>query len=159
MGEKDSKLKNISKNLETVTKKIKFMEVMVKSSISRKIINHCIIGIIKKYKELIKITFKDKDNFTISFEKRVQNVSKEDANILINFLYDKKDKLNDHVHFFNIEKPDFIDDLWKEFFEFIGLKDNNLINFNKIVTEDIKNNFKFSQKDQGISSFVKNFPV
>ena len=133
------------------------MEIVVKSSLSRKIINHCIIGVVKKYANSIKITIKDNETFNISFEKPVKNVSLKEANNLLNYLFSKKDKCNGFVHFEGIEKPNFIDDVWNEFFAFIELKDNNLMNFNKIVTDDIKKTFKFTQKDQSISSFLKTF--
>ena len=154
-SELNDQIDELKTNLNSVTKKVNFMEIIVNSSLSRKLINHCIIEIIKKYRNIIKITLKDQDNFEISFEGKVGNVSAENANNLIKFLFSKKDILNNNVHFFQINKPDFIKDIWTEFYEFIELKDDNLINFNMIVTQDIKNSFKFSQKDQGISSFLK----
>ena len=115
------------------------MEIIVNSALSRKIINHCIKGIVQKYKNQIKITLDEKGEFKIYFKANVRNVSVKDANDLINYLFSKKDVLNNNVHFVQINKPDFIKDIWSEFFKFIELKGDNLINFNKIVTEDIKN--------------------
>jgi len=131
------------------------MEIIVNSSLSRKLINHWIIEVIKKYRKIIKITLKDEDSFEISFEGKVGNVCAENANNLIKYLFKKKGILNNNVHLFQINKPNFIKDIWTEFYEFIELKDDNLINFNKIVTQDIKNSFKFSQKDQELLHFLK----
>ena len=157
MDSKDSEIKKMNNSINSIEKKVNFMEIVVKSSLSRKIINHCIIGVVKKYANSIKITIKDNETFNISFEKPVKNVSLKEANNLLNYLFSKKDKCNGFVHFEGIEKPNFIDDVWNEFFAFIELKDNNLMNFNKIVTDDIKKTFKFAQKDQSISSFLKTF--
>jgi len=155
IDELKSENNKIKSTLSSVEKKVNFMEIIVNSALSRKIINHCIKGIVQKYKNQIKITLDEKGEFKIYFKANVRNVSVKDANDLINYLFSKKDVLNNNVHFVQINKPDFIKDIWSEFFKFIELKGDNLINFNKIVTEDIKNSFKFSQNDQAIKSFLK----
>jgi len=139
IDELKSENNKIKSTLSSVEKKVNFMEIIVNSALSRKIINHCIKGIVQKYKNQIKITLDEKGEFKIYFKANVRNVSVKDANDLINYLFSKKDVLNNNVHFVQINKPDFIKDIWSEFFKFIELKGDNLINFNKIVTEDIKN--------------------
>ena len=147
IDELKSQNNEIKTTLSSLKKKVNFMEIIVNSALSRKIINHCVKGIVQKYRKQIKITLKENDRLEISFASNVSNVSEKDANALLDYLFSKKDVLNNKVHFFQINKPDFIKDIWSEFYKFIELKGDNLINFNKIVTEDIKNSFKFSQKD------------
>ena len=86
--------------------------------------------------------------------KDINNVSVKDSNDLINSLFEKKDYCNNFVHFDGIKKPDFIEDIWDVVLNFILLTKKETENFNKIITKDIKDSFKFSQKDEPIN--IKN---
>ena len=150
-----NKIKNLSDENGEIKEKLKFMEIIVKASLSRKVINHCLNNIITKYKDCITVETNNKnESFKIVVVKDINNVSVKDSNDLINSLFEKKDYCNNFVHFDGIKKPDFIEDIWDVVLNFILLTKEETENFNKIITKDIKDSFKFSQKDEPIN--IKN---
>ena len=139
---------------DEIKEKLKFMEKIVKASLSRKVINHCLNNIITKYKDCITVETNNKnESFKIVVVKDINNVSVKDSNDLINSLFEKKD-CNNFVHFDGIKKPAFIEDIQDVVLNFILLNKEETENFNKIITKDIKDSFKFSQKDEPIN--IKN---
>ena len=128
------------------------MQKIVYSSLSRKVIKHCMNKILIKYKDSINILKNEKnDSFKIKFKKDINKVPIKEANELIDSLYEKKDTCNNCVHFQGIKKPKFIDDVWDIVINFIELNEKEKENFNKIFTNDIKDSFEFSQKDEPVS--------
>jgi len=130
------------------------MEFFVNSLISRKVIKHCINQILKKYKASISIVSKKieqngekKEIFYIQVIKKINGASIQESQDLVDFLYNKKDEFNVNIHFDGIEKPEFIGDAWDVAINFIKFPEKQKKAFNKIITKDIKDNFKFSQKD------------
>ena len=63
----------------------------------------------------------------------------------------KKNYCNNFVHLDNIKQPSFIDNIWDVVLNFIVLNEKETENFNKRVTKDIKDSFKFSQKDEPVN--------
>ena len=107
---------------DEIKEKLKFMEKIVKASLSRKVINHCLNNIITKYKDCITVETNNKnESFTIVVVKDINNVSVKDSNDLINSLFEKKDYCNNFVHFDGIEKPAFKEDIWDVGLNFILL--------------------------------------
>ena len=97
---------------DEIKEKLKFMEKIVKASLSRKVINHCLNNIITKYKDCITVETNNKnESFKIVVVKDINNVSVKDSNDLINSLFEKKDYCNNFFHFDGIKKPAFIEDL------------------------------------------------
>ena len=45
------------------------------------------------------------------------------------------------------DKPSFVGDIWETVINFLKLTEKEKDIFNKIITDDIKKSFKFSQKD------------
>ena len=144
---KEDKISNLSV-------KVNFMEFFVNSLISRKVIKHCINQILKKYKASISIVSKKieqngekKEIFYIQVIKKINGASIQESQDFVDFLYNKKDEFNVNIHFDGIEKPEFIGDAWDVAINFIKFPEKQKKAFNKIITKDIKDNFKFSQKD------------
>ena len=107
---------------DEIKEKLKFMEKIVKASLSRKVINHCLNNIITKYKDCITVEVNNKNkSFKIVVVKGINNVSVKDSNDLINSLFEKKDYCNNFVHFDGIKKPAFIEDIWDVGLNFILL--------------------------------------
>ena len=97
---------------DEIKEKLKFMEKIVKASLSRKVINHCLNNIITKYKDCITVETNNKnESFKIVVVKDINNISVKDSNDLINSLFEKKDYCNNFVLFDGIKKPAFIEDL------------------------------------------------
>ena len=149
---KDKKAKE--DKISNLSVKVNFMEFFVNSLISRKVIKHCINQILKKYKASISIVSKKieqngekKEIFYIQVIKKINGASIQESQDLVDFLYNKKDEFNVNIHFDGIEKPEFIGDAWDVAINFIKFPEKQKKAFNKIITKDIKDNFKFSQKD------------
>ena len=143
-----NKINDLTKENASINTKLEFMQKIVYSSLSRKVIKHCIKKILSKYKDCI-IIQKDKKEEAdkIFFIKDINKVPLKEANDLIDLLYAKKDICNDFVHFKGVKQPKFIDDVWELVLNFIELNDKEKDTFNKIITNDIKESFKFSQED------------
>ena len=143
---------NLTNENASINEKVNFMQKIVYSSLSRKVIKHCMNKILIKYKDSINILKNEKnDSFKIKFKKDINKVPIKEANELIDSLYEKKDTCNNCVHFQGIKKPKFIDDVWDIVINFIELNEKEKENFNKIFTNDIKDSFEFSQKDEPVS--------
>ena len=130
------------------------MEIILNALISRKVINHSINKFLSKYKDSLKKTKKQikKDGKIIEIPyieviKDINGVPSKDCQNLIDLLFLKKDDCNDCVHFNEIDKPSFVGDIWETVINFLKLTEKEKDIFNKIITDDIKKSFKFSQKD------------
>ena len=153
--DKDKKIRAQEDKISNLQKKVDYMEVILNSLISRKVIKHCINQIINKYKSSIKMIKKTKTEangeinefFYIQVINNINSVSVKQSQDLIDLLYEKKDIYNNCVHFVGKEKPYFIDDVWGAVINFLELTEENKAIFNKIITKDIKDSFIFSQKD------------
>ena len=143
-----NKINDLTNENASINTKLEFMQKIVYSSLSRKVIKHCIKKIISKYNDCITIKKEEKDGMEkIFFTKDINKVPLKEANDLIDLLYAKKDICNDFVHFKGVKQPKFIDDVWELVLNFIELNDKEKDTFNKIITNDIKESFKFSQED------------
>ena len=139
-----NKIDDLTKEYASINKKLDFMLKIVYFSMSRKVIKHCLKKIISKYKDFITIKKDENDGMDkIFFIKDINNVPLKEANDLIDSLYAKKDICNDLVHFKEVKKQKFIDDVWEHVLNFMELNDKEKENFNKIITKDIKESFKF----------------
>ena len=153
--DKDKKIRAQEDKISNLQKKVDYMEVILNSLISRKVIKHCINQIINKYKSSIKMIKKTKTEangeinefFYIQVINNINSVPVKQSQDLIDLLYEKKDIYNNCVHFVGKEKPYFIDDVWGAVINFLELTEENKAIFNKIITKDIKDSFIFSQKD------------
>ena len=153
--DKDKKIRAQEDKISNLQKKVDYMEVILNSLISRKVIKHCINQIINKYKSSIKMIKKTKTEangeinefFYIQVINNINSVPVKQSQDLIDLLYEKKDIYNNCVHFVGKEKPFFIDNVWNTVINFLELTEENKAIFNKIITKDIKDSFIFSQKD------------
>ena len=152
MNEENENLKN---SIKEMNKKITFMEKIMMSSLSRKVINHCMNELVNKYRECIQIVYSNDDSFEIICIKSINEKEVKEINALIEALYDKKKIYNKVVHFEDIDEPDFIGDSWNAAINFMELSDSNLNVFKAIFTDDIKNSFRFSNKDNAVSKLLK----
>ena len=132
-------------NITNLKEKVDFMEVIVNASLSRKVINHCMKKFVDKYKNSLKFLYNEKGEITkVQVFKDINEVPSKSSNDLIDFLYLKKDKCNNFVHFDGIKKPNFIEDIWETVFKFIELSDEQRNNFNKLFDKEIRDDFSFS---------------
>jgi len=152
MNEENENLKN---SIKEMNKKITFMEKIMMSSLSRKVINHCMNELVNKYRECIQIVYSNDDSFEIICIKSINEKEVKEINALIKALYDKKKIYNKVVHFEDIDEPDFIGDSWNAAINFMELSYSNLNVFKAIFTDDIKNSFRFSNKDNAVSKLLK----
>ena len=155
ISSQNTKIENLANENVAIKEKLNFMEKVVNSSLSRKVINHCMNNIVKKYKDSVKVEENIKDkSFKIIITKDINEVSVKDSNHLLDSLFKKKDLCNDFVHLDGVRKPAFIEDIWDIVLKFISLDKKEEENFNKIITKDIKESFNFSQKDEPLN--IKN---
>ena len=123
--DKDTKISNLSKDkkaqedkISNLQKKVDYMEVILNSLISRKVINHCIGSIVNKYKSSIKIikkiieeNGKEKEISFIQVIDKINGVSVKQSQDLNDLLYEKRDTYNNCIHLDGKEKPFFVDDV------------------------------------------------
>ena len=129
-------------NITNLKEKVDFMEVIVNASLSRKVINHCMKKFVDKYKNSLKFLYNEKGEITkVQVFKDINEVPSKSSNDLIDFLYLKKDKCNNFVHFDGIKKPNFIEDIWETVFKFIELSDEQRNNFNKLFDKEIRDDY------------------
>ena len=154
INELNKQRENQDDNIEQLNKKVGYMEIILNALISRKVINHSINKFHSKYKDSLKKTKKQikKDGKIIEIPyieviKDINGVPSKDCQNLIDLLFLKKDDCNDCVHFNEIDKPSFVGDIWETVINFLKLTEKEKDIFNKIITDDIKKSFKFSQKD------------
>jgi len=139
-----NKIDDLTKEYASINTKLDCMLKIVYFSMSRKVIKHCLKKIISKYKDCITIKKDEKDGMDkICFIKAINDVPLKEANDLIDLLYAKNDISSDLVHFKEVKKQKFIDDVWEHVLNFMELNDKEKENFNKIITNDIKESFKF----------------
>ena len=97
--DKDKKIRAQEDKISNLQKKVDYMEVILNSLISRKVIKHCINQIINKYKSSIKMIKKTKTEangeinefFYIQVINNINSVSFKQSQDLIDLLYEKKD--------------------------------------------------------------------
>ena len=104
-----TKINNLTEENASINTKLEFMQKIVYSSLSRKVIKHCIKKILSKYKDCIIIQKDEKEEADkIFFIKDINKVPSKEANDLIDLLYAKKDICNNFVHFKGVKQPKFI---------------------------------------------------
>ena len=139
-------------------KKVTFMEPVVKSLISRKVINFLMIKILEKYKNKINVTQKynkyGKKVYKITFIDTVNNIGVVQSNSLIDNLFDEKDVYNEDSHLVGKNVPDFYKNIWSVVKEKLKLNENELIAFDAIFDDNIKSEFKFDAEDISVSDYL-----
>ena len=134
--------------------KLGYMEPMLLSLISRKVINYSIIRILETYKKKIKVIREilpnNKIRYSIEFIDSVNNISKEVLNALIDKIYIEKDNYNADSHLFKKEKSD----LWNKLKENLKLNQNEITAFDAIITDKIKSDFDFGDRDLSVNDYL-----
>lgn len=158
ISELKSNINVLNNKVMTLEKKVKFMEPIVISLICRKAINYCIIKILKEYENKIIVTVSNnhygKKVYKISFTDTVNKISKEEANKLIDDLFDKKDEYNEDSHLIGKEIPDFYKNIWSIVKARLNLEKSGLIAFDAIFNEKIRSEFNFGVKDVSVSDYL-----
>ena len=157
-----SNLLNRVKTLETdmngLKVKVEYMEPILLSLISRKVINYSIINILEAYKKKVKVTREtlpnNKIKYNIKFVEDVNNISKEVLNALIDKIFLEKDTYNADSHLIQKEKPSFYNDLWSKVKENLKLNHNEITAFDAIITEKMKSDFVFGDRDLSVSDYL-----
>ena len=153
---KNGQLENEIKNLKI---KVDFMEPIVLSLISRKVINYSMIKILQNYKKDIKISSIGQNNnkiYKITFNNSVNKISKEELNNLLDNLFNKKDDFNQDSHLVNKNVQSFIPDIWDQVKKHLKLNKNEIIAFDAIITDDIKSGFNFGDDDISVKNYLDN---
>ena len=158
--EKSTKINELEKNVEELNKKIDFIEPIVISLISRKVINYCICKILDKYKKKISIFLsyneRKEPKYKISFLENVKEVDIHDANKLLDTLFDKKQFYNEDSHLVGKELPSFITDVWELAKKNFNFEKTESLAFDLIISEDIKSGFNFGARDLSVNDYLKN---
>lgn len=155
-------LKTKFTNLETEVKglkvKVEYMEPILLSLISRKVINYSIIHILEAYKKKIKVIREilpnNKIRYSIKFIDSVNNISKEVLNALIDKIYLEKDNYNADSHLFHKEKPSFYNDIWSKVKENLKLNQIEISAFDAIITDRMKSDFVFGDRDLSVNDYL-----
>ena len=149
-----------SAKINELNKKIDFIEPIVISLISRKVINYCICKILDKYKKKISITLsyneRKEPKYKISFLENVKEVNIHDANKLLDTLFDKKQFYNEDSHLVGKELPSFIIDVWELAKKNFNFKKTESLAFDRIISEDIKSGFNFGARYLSVNDYLKN---
>lgn len=152
------KVDNLETEVKNLKVKVEYMEPVLLSLISRKAINYSIIQILKSYKKSIKVTVSNIPNnkikYDIKFIDSVNGINKETLNNLIDKIYLKKDIYNADSHLLNKEKPSFYDNIWNKVKENLKLDKNEITVFDGIITNEIKNDFVFGDKDLSVNDYL-----
>ena len=91
ISSQNTKIENLANENVAIKEKLNFMEKVVNSSLSRKVINHCMNNIVEKYKDSVKVEENIKDkSFKIIITKDINEVSVKDSNHLLDSLFKKK---------------------------------------------------------------------
>ena len=160
--EKNTKEINaLTQEINTIKKKVDYIEPIVIALISRKVINYSICKICDKYRTKISIVVnsnnRNEPNYKISFIDSVNEVNKDDANEFLDFLFNKKSLFNFDSHLEGKKIPPFINDIWELVKNNLNFEKKELIEvFDKIITEEIKSGFDFGAHDLSISDYLKN---
>lgn len=153
-----TKVDNLETEVKNLKVKVEYMEPVLLSLISRKAINYSIIQILKSYKKSIKVTVSNIPNnkikYDIKFIDSVNGINKETLNNLIDKIYLKKDIYNADSHLLNKEKPSFYDNIWNKVKENLKLDKNEITVFDGIITNEIKNDFVFGDKDLSVNDYL-----
>ena len=160
--EKNTKEINaLTQEINTLKKKVDYIEPIVIALISRKVINYSICKICDKYRTKISIVVnsnnRNEPNYKISFIDSVNEVNKDDANEFLDFLFDKKSLFNFDSHLEGKKQPPFITDIWELVKNNLNFEKKELMEvFDKIITEEIKSGFDFGAHDLSINDYLKN---
>ena len=150
-GELESKIKNLQL-------KVDFMEPIVLSLISRKVINYSIIKILQNYKKYIKVSSLNQNNVTryiISFKDPLGKIGINELNNLIDNLFNKKDEFNKDSHLVNKNVPSFIPNIWEQVKQHLKLNKDEIIVFDSLITDDIKSGFKLGEEDISVKNYLE----
>ena len=156
-----NEINKLKKKADKFTEKLDFMEPILISLISRKVINYSICKILNNYKKKISITVeyddKNKQKYNISFLDSVNEVKMVDANNLLDMLFEKKTLYNVDSHLEGKELPSFIPDIWDLVKKNFNFQKKELVDaFDGIITEDIKSGFNLGAHDLSVNDYLKN---
>jgi len=95
IAEMKSEINKLKNKVNILEQKVNFMEPVVISIICRKMINYCMIKVLEKYKNKIKVTVRYNDYgneaYKITFIDNVNTINIEESNKLLDILFDKKE--------------------------------------------------------------------
>ena len=162
INEQESKINNIGNEIKQLKERVDFLEPIVLYLIIDKIINYCIIKILEKYKNNIKITSENKNNkiiYKISFKDSINNITKDDLNNLIEKLLNKKDEFKENSCLINKDDPPFIPDIWPKVKQYLKLNTTQSISFDALITNEIKASFDLRNDELSVTNYLKNANV
>ena len=162
INEQESKINNIGNEIKQLKERVDFLEPIVLYLIIDKIINYCIIKILEKYKNIIKITSENKNNkiiYKISFKDSINNITKDDLNNLIEKLLNKKDEFKENSCLINKDDPPFIPDIWIKVKQYLKLNPTQSISFDALITNEIKASFDLRNDDLSVTNYLKDANV
>jgi len=153
-----SEINKLNNKVKILDKKVNFMEPVIISLICRKVINFCMLKILEKYKNKIKVTVeyddKGKKVYKITFIDKVNEISIKESNNLIDILFGKKDEYNVDSHLVGKVVPDFYNNIWNVVKKRFNLKKNELIAFDSIFDDKIRSEFDFGAEDISINNYL-----
>ena len=118
-----TKIDHLSNENINIKKRLNFLEIFFKASLSKEAINHCMNSIITKYKDSVIVEENKEDNsFNVIVTKDINGVSVKDSNDLISSLLEKKDPCN-----ILTTAPNFL-----------GLNEKEKESIDGIITKDLK---------------------
>ena len=157
-SEMKSEIIKLNNKVMILEKKVNFMEPVIISLICKEVINYCMIKVLKKYKNKIKIDERyneyGKKVYKIIFIENMNEINLEDSNNLIDILLGKKDEYNDDSHLVGKDLPDFNNNIWNVVKDKLNLKKNELIAFDAIFDDKIRSEFNFGEKDISVSEYL-----
>lgn len=118
-----TKIDHLSNENINIKRRLNFLEIFFKASLSKEAINHCMNSIITKYKDSVIVEENKEDNsFNVIVTKDINGVSVKDSNDLISSLLEKKDLCN-----ILTTAPNFL-----------GLNEKEKESIDGIITKDLK---------------------
>ena len=158
-AEMKSEINKLNNSVSILEKKVNFMEPVMFSLICRRAKNYCMLKVLEKYKNKIKVTMRYNDygkkDYKITFIDNVNKISIEESNKLIDILFDKKDEYNDDFLLAGKNIPDFYKNIWNIVKQRFNLEKNELIAFDTIFDDKIRSEFNFGEEDISISDYLK----
>lgn len=126
---KSNEINSQKNEINILKQKVDFIEPIVISLISRKVINYSICKILDKYKKVISITVKynekNEPRYDISFIDSVNKIKKDEANNFLNTLFERKALFNEDSHLERKELPSFITNIWELVKKSLNLEKKN----------------------------------
>ena len=159
INELKNTVNNTTNKITQIKEKVEFMEPIALCLICRKAINHCIIKILERYKnkiKLSKVVVNNDFNYKIEFIDSVNNINIVNLNRFIDNMFAKKDVFNQDLHLNNKDLSKFITDLWDQVKKNLKLDNTEKNIFDAIITTDIKSCFNFRGDDLSVTNYLKN---